>query len=159
MCCDILIVVFLVLYSVLSLLLVYLYFILFFVLMIRRPPRSTRTDTLFPYTTLFRSCRPLACPIPLSVKSSFRHSLPWGSFSLPGSRHEKPCSHSFKYPAGAQPGRTVPSYCAMGDGSPFAQTEHLRRAFAYTQGNLREPLRARRSKPVDQAHAGQPDRK
>src|SRR3546814_17728384 len=26
-----------------------------FVLMIRRPPRSTRTDTLFPYTTLFRS--------------------------------------------------------------------------------------------------------
>src|SRR3546814_5876255 len=29
----------------------------FFFLMIRRPPRSTRTDTLFPYTTLFRSAR------------------------------------------------------------------------------------------------------
>src|SRR3546814_14106625 len=29
----------------------------FFVLMIRRPPSPTRTDTLFPYTTLFRSCR------------------------------------------------------------------------------------------------------
>src|SRR3546814_11876061 len=29
----------------------------FFFLMIRRPPRSTRTDTLFPYTTLFRSPR------------------------------------------------------------------------------------------------------
>src|SRR3546814_9257327 len=28
---------------------------IFFFLMIRRPPRSTRTDTLFPYTTLFRS--------------------------------------------------------------------------------------------------------
>src|SRR3546814_11489662 len=28
-----------------------------FCLMIRRPPRSTRTDTLFPYTTLFRSSR------------------------------------------------------------------------------------------------------
>src|SRR3546814_17260659 len=27
--------------------------------MIRRPPRSTRTDTLFPYTTLFRSERPV----------------------------------------------------------------------------------------------------
>src|SRR3546814_6097846 len=27
----------------------------FFFLMMRRPPRSTRTDTLFPYTTLFRS--------------------------------------------------------------------------------------------------------
>src|SRR3546814_8238288 len=30
----------------------------FFFLMIRRPPRSTRTDTLFPYTTLFRSLEP-----------------------------------------------------------------------------------------------------
>src|SRR3546814_3678082 len=28
--------------------------------MIRRPPRSTRTDTLFPYTTLFRSIEPSA---------------------------------------------------------------------------------------------------
>src|SRR3546814_10404353 len=28
--------------------------------MIRRPPISTRTDTLFPYTTLFRSCRATA---------------------------------------------------------------------------------------------------
>src|SRR3546814_11398323 len=37
----------------------YSFFILidnmFFFLMIRRPPRSTRTDTLFPYTTLVRS--------------------------------------------------------------------------------------------------------
>src|SRR3546814_4102321 len=31
------------------------FIIFFFFLMIRRPPRSTRTDTLFPYTTLFRS--------------------------------------------------------------------------------------------------------
>src|SRR3546814_16912572 len=30
-------------------------FLSFFFLMIRLPPRSTRTDTLFPYTTLFRS--------------------------------------------------------------------------------------------------------
>src|SRR3546814_1129446 len=35
----------------------------FFVLMIRRPPRSTRTDTLFPYTTLFRSRRPVLGPV------------------------------------------------------------------------------------------------
>src|SRR3546814_1008773 len=33
----------------------FFYVLLFFFLMIRRPPRSTRTDTLFPYTTLFRS--------------------------------------------------------------------------------------------------------
>src|SRR3546814_9147465 len=30
--------------------------------MIRRPPRSTRTDTLFPYTTLFRSLRAATSP-------------------------------------------------------------------------------------------------
>src|SRR3546814_14347867 len=34
-----------------------LVFFVFFCLMIRRPPRSTRTDTRFPYTTLFRSPR------------------------------------------------------------------------------------------------------
>src|SRR3546814_14678251 len=34
--------------------------------MIRRPPRSTRTDTLFPYTTLFRSW-----PVPLPLPTSF----------------------------------------------------------------------------------------
>src|SRR3546814_4771835 len=38
----------------------------FFFLMIRRPPRSTRTDTLFPYTTLFRS------PIDDNSNSDFR---------------------------------------------------------------------------------------
>src|SRR5881628_4021436 len=33
----------------------FLRFLFFFFLMIRRPPRSTRQSTLFPYTTLFRS--------------------------------------------------------------------------------------------------------
>src|SRR3546814_9745951 len=41
---------------------------LFFFLMIRRPPRSTRTDTLFPYTTLFRS-HPRARRSDLSVQA------------------------------------------------------------------------------------------
>src|SRR3546814_5843876 len=37
----------------------------FFFIMIRRPPRTTRTDTLFPYTTLFRSgCRRVHHPRP-----------------------------------------------------------------------------------------------
>src|SRR3546814_3047687 len=39
-----------------------LHSVLFF-LMIRRPPRSTRTDTLFPYTTLFRSFPLLFCRV------------------------------------------------------------------------------------------------
>src|SRR3546814_9297006 len=41
--------------SFISILVLHTCLILFFFLMIRRPPRSTRTDTLFPYTTLFRS--------------------------------------------------------------------------------------------------------
>src|SRR3546814_19621402 len=35
-------------------------FLCIFFLIIRRPPRSTRTDTLFPYTTLFRSIAEMA---------------------------------------------------------------------------------------------------
>src|SRR3546814_16866647 len=38
--------------------------------MIRRPPRSTRTDTLFPYTTLFRSSLPAAASPSLSVAAA-----------------------------------------------------------------------------------------
>src|SRR3546814_10917253 len=40
--------------SLLFIFIIFVFFFFFF-LMIRRPPRSTRTDTLFPYTTLFRS--------------------------------------------------------------------------------------------------------
>src|SRR3546814_4560143 len=49
---------------------------IFFFLMIRRPPRSTRTDTLFPYTTLFRSTGPAS---PTSRTSRRRSS--WSSAS------------------------------------------------------------------------------
>src|SRR3546814_2879510 len=42
----------------------------FFFLMIRRPPRSTRTDTLFPYTALFRSFRLRECPVVASAAAS-----------------------------------------------------------------------------------------
>src|SRR3546814_14063144 len=38
--------------------------------MIRRPPRSTRTDTLFPYTTLFRSPERLRCQLYRAVESA-----------------------------------------------------------------------------------------
>src|SRR3546814_20604357 len=48
-------------------------YIIFF-LMIRRPPRSTRTDTLLPYTTLFRSARtdPRGVRFPLGFTRSSR---------------------------------------------------------------------------------------
>src|SRR3546814_14757758 len=43
----------------------------FFFLMLRRPPRSTRTDTLFPYTTLFRST------ISIRFDANVERGMPW----------------------------------------------------------------------------------
>src|SRR3546814_16891525 len=44
---------------------------MFFFVMIRRPPRSTRTDTLFPYTTLFRSRIAIDGPAIAAIARSF----------------------------------------------------------------------------------------
>src|SRR3546814_19570356 len=53
-----------------------LYFLCFCVfLMIRRPPRSTRTDTLFPHTTLFRSARIPAPPAPIITASNLLRAI------------------------------------------------------------------------------------
>src|SRR3546814_6537503 len=66
--------------------------------MIRRPPRSTRTDTLFPYTTLFRSGRrrgsqllpaPLADARLLAVPDRLDGALA-ADGHLPGALHEVP---------------------------------------------------------------------
>src|SRR3546814_6158230 len=46
--------------------------------MIRRPPRSTRTDTLFPYTTLFRSI-PVKAPKPLPAVVSGTSRIIWSA--------------------------------------------------------------------------------
>src|SRR3546814_13026640 len=48
----------------------YIYTIIFFI-MRRRPPRSTRTGTLFPYTTLFRSQKYNYIPVMLSMRFSW----------------------------------------------------------------------------------------
>src|SRR3546814_17306271 len=56
----------------------------FFVLMIRRPPRSTRTDTLFPYTTLFRSGRTDLCE---------ENHPRRGPHRLDAARHRDRCPH------------------------------------------------------------------
>src|SRR3546814_19477208 len=45
----------------------------FFFVMIRRPPRSTRTDTLFPYTTLFRSSSHAVAPAMRHGVSGLEH--------------------------------------------------------------------------------------
>src|SRR3546814_16985937 len=56
-------------------------YILFF-LIIRQPPRSTRTDTLCPYTTLFRSTLTPSRPIPIVVSAK----APLGRISRAGTK-------------------------------------------------------------------------
>src|SRR3546814_19709158 len=50
--------------------------------MIRRPPRSTRTDTLFPYTTLFRSYTALKDKGNDAYKLHRTVYRPWGSYTV-----------------------------------------------------------------------------
>src|SRR3546814_15544001 len=64
----------------------------FFFLMIRRPPRSTRTDTLFPYTTLFRSRERRQMPMPpglISVPQRHGATASLGTKSSPSPRSEE----------------------------------------------------------------------
>src|SRR3546814_13751741 len=88
--------------------------------MIRLPPRSTRTDTLFPYTTLFRSChrrsRAQACNAPadaeydgtgeqmrIEIRSVWQrerlaeHRLGHAGLEPPGNRHD---AHRPAHPEG-----------------------------------------------------------
>src|SRR3546814_20881338 len=60
------------------------FIMLFFFLMTRRPPRSTRTDTLFPYTTLFRSAR--VSFLWLAAPAAQRHPLALHDEGLLGHR-------------------------------------------------------------------------
>src|SRR3546814_2784650 len=70
--------------------------------MLRRPPRSTRTDTLFPYTTLFRSGRSQAFATPrIRCLASRRKTWPpefWdrGRPQAAANRRtrNRPCSHA-----------------------------------------------------------------
>src|SRR3546814_11517089 len=82
-------------------------FVLFF-LMIRRPPRSTRTDTLFPYTTLFRSRREgakalLQCLLPTARALRRRALLRESAFGSP--RH-----NAWRGRGPRSPGRPIPIF-------------------------------------------------
>src|SRR3546814_9778561 len=76
-----------------------------FFLMIRRPPRSTRTDTLFPYTTLFRGLDPavgaraVGLPGARGPQVQGPHDRPAGRL---GAARDVPGEHLL-LPAGARP--------------------------------------------------------
>src|SRR3546814_13174563 len=63
--------------------------IIIFFLMIRRPPRSTRTDTLFPYTTLFRSAQIVEQIMP-QINPALHCQRERGGF-----KRQRPVNHTF----------------------------------------------------------------
>src|SRR3546814_10651096 len=84
-------------FSVLASLLFY-FLLCFFFLMIRRPPRSTRTDTLFPYTTLFRSASATA-----RVRVARMARRRRAAMARLRIRGQQDCRHSAANPANPQP--------------------------------------------------------
>src|SRR3546814_17653921 len=69
----------------------------FFFLRIRRPPRSTRTDTLLPYTTLFRSAHPRNLVLVRLTPHGFRLRLDAGNAVERGDRAVKYAQAAFDF--------------------------------------------------------------
>src|SRR3546814_4029890 len=98
--------------------------------MIRRPPRSTRTDTLVPYTTLYRSERRLiVCPVTEDIRITSIHQ------PVDDRRIVRPCpvrrSHQLVAPI-EETGRQIPkrihhmrlqNHCAAANGPGLVQRE------------------------------------
>src|SRR3546814_8324124 len=103
-------------------------FVYFFFLMIRRPPRSTRTDTLFPYTTLFRSKEPAhgrIAPAPLRAAPPLARRNPDRNMGRPRRGRQSPPSRGLlrlarRDPRSARPcpPRGAPGCC---NGAPRGQ--------------------------------------
>src|SRR3546814_7386645 len=98
----------------------YRLFFAFFFLMIRRPPRSTRTDTLFPYTTLFRSSRSSLTSLSASPVRSRRRQRRFRKV-----RSASGCSHS---PSHRRWCRMLPTPHPGDRRSSFFQTWHSNRS-------------------------------
>src|SRR3546814_7536851 len=108
--------------------------------MIRRPPRSTRTDTLFPYTTLFRS-RAVALegdPVRVVALAQLDRAHGGGVAEIDAEREctlaeEVLEAAAVDLPrrrrqelAHAQPGAAVEAHAAFGEEEPEAELTHMR---------------------------------
>src|SRR3546814_12774827 len=85
--------------------------------MIRRPPRSTRTDTLFPYTTLFRSADGWRLP---PETAAIQHpAYAEGRFEV-----QDAASQYASAALGAELGHAIVDLCAGGGGKTLAIASH-----------------------------------
>src|SRR3546814_1647556 len=88
--------------------------------MIRRPPRSTRTDTLFPYTTLFRSEPRWAWWRPRQARRPPRRDVPAAILVEPAAD----CAGGADQPHGHGVVRLRPRLLRDGVGRPGRSEEH-----------------------------------
>src|SRR3546814_11461172 len=93
--------------------------------MIRRPPRSTRTDTLFPYTTLFRShAVPDDLPIGRTMKPASTISVRDGHAIVKAGEFIEA-----RFGAGSSPSlaarKTLAPLISQASGEPLRQTSHV----------------------------------
>src|SRR3546814_18452856 len=119
--------------------------------MIRRPPRSTRTDILFPYTTLFRSHQTLPChwlrpdrrraiQAPHPVRHEPGAASVWRAWPLAAERPDGPTHHpAHPQPRAERAGASGPPQptglsvrAAQGGGQPYVTGTT---AFADFEGN------------------------
>src|SRR3546814_4611045 len=151
-----------------------------FFLMIRRPPRSTRTDTLFPYTTLFRSCRSWGCRSwgrnPLGVLYLYVHVKMWPicGASARGDRRIRRCGGEGRarrpFPRRVRPARRprhvlsssrpphLRHHFAPGRPQDHADREISRRGRRAPYGGCRHSARARAGCSLTPAHDSVADR-
>src|SRR3546814_11851853 len=93
--------------------------------MIRRPPRSTRTDTLFPYTTLFRSLETrIRSELVSSVRPVFVNKV-----DAKHPKHFTPFDKAYKAAFDAALSR----YPTLPQPTALLQDEHLRPLFQYIE--------------------------
>src|SRR3546814_18694351 len=110
--------------------------------MIRRPPRSTRTDTLFPYTTLFRSWPSAewgSLPIEGGVAAAFRREI--AQADDPRAK-EREIERDFQ--SKASPFRTAEAFGVEDIIDPRATRPYLCRFIEAAQGRLRTTVAPKR---------------
>src|SRR3546814_6468670 len=117
--------------------------------MIRRPPRSTRTDTLFPYTTLFRS--PCRLPSPLRARPPSGHGRRTAARSCAGKRRCRAAATGDNYASSGLLGARPTGGAALSIGSLSLIWRNLR-AVQCRRGERREIGRAHDRNPVTNAH-------
>src|SRR3546814_9170864 len=118
----------------------------FFFLMIRRPPRSTRTDTLFPYTTLFRSQEGTARTAHIGCRRrAARRSGAGGKGRTPAPHHR---------PRGRTAGRSVRTAQLLADRNP--PEGHSRRVQRRYAGRGRAGGPAAAGRLIGRAHVSTP---